>query len=249
MTADRRDPPPAESAAGNATLQGFLDNDAWDALLVKVSAQIRQIEALPDPQLRRQVLDLLQGVDAIHREALHRLVRLFAPGVLEKVITDPAIHTLMELYDLLPGEDTPPASATPPPTLRPFPDIPIKVAPRPKPAPPPHWVPVLEPADRLPADTTQVVTADDTDLLLCRVSDQWFAVAAHCTRDQSPLAGAMLRGYTLVCPRHTACYYDVRQGARLGGGESLRCYPVKSDERGRLLVGFGVEFTPRLPAF
>jgi len=38
----------------------------------------------------------------LHREALHRLVRLFKERVLEQVATDPAIRTLLEMYDLLP---------------------------------------------------------------------------------------------------------------------------------------------------
>ena len=42
------------------------------------------------------------AIDALHREALHRLVRLFKERVLEQVATDPAIRTLLEMYDLLP---------------------------------------------------------------------------------------------------------------------------------------------------
>ena len=68
-----------------------------------------------------QVLTLLQGIDTIHREALHRLVRLFKEGVLEQVITDPAIYTLMELYDFI-TESTRRSSF--------FPNIPIKVIPK-----------------------------------------------------------------------------------------------------------------------
>jgi hypothetical protein len=62
----------------------------------------QEIEIPPDPETRERVLDLLQGIDAIHREALTRLIRLFKKGDLEQVVTDPAIRALMELYDLTP---------------------------------------------------------------------------------------------------------------------------------------------------
>jgi hypothetical protein len=42
------------------------------------------------------------AIDSVHREAITRLVALFKDGVLEQVIQDPAIRTLMEMYDLLP---------------------------------------------------------------------------------------------------------------------------------------------------
>ena len=86
-------------------LVGFRTNEEWDALLAYVNGLVAEMEQLPeDDPTRERVFDLLQGIDAIHREALSRLVRLFKDGVLEQVVTDPAIRTLMELYDLLPQD-------------------------------------------------------------------------------------------------------------------------------------------------
>ena len=34
-----------------------------------------------------------------------------------------------------------------------------------------------------------------------------------------------------------------------GGGASLACYPVKTDDAGRVLVGFDMDFKPGLPSF
>lgn len=226
-----------------------MSNNEWNELLVHVNDLIGEMEQLEDEALRRRVFELLQGIDAIHREALTRLVRLFKEGVMEQVVTDPPIHTLMELYDLLP---VPPQQLENDRQGARFPDIPIKVepmAPTHEQTPPPHWVPVLDPADPIDPGDTRIVAADDRELLLCRVDDRYYALASRCTRDGSPLAGAMLKRYTLVCPKHHGCYYDARSGTRIGGEGSIEGYAVRVDDRGRVLVGIGVPFKPDLPAF
>ncbi len=113
-------------------LVGFMTNDEWDECLSYVNELIQEMEELPLPDVKDKVFELLAGIYTIHREGLWRLVRLFKEGVLEQVVTDPAIHTLMELYDLLPAE---PKQNTvqnaDKPKVR-FPNIPIKVIPREK---------------------------------------------------------------------------------------------------------------------
>ena len=192
----------------------------------------------------------------LFRSALHRLVRLFKEGVLEKVVSDPAIHTLMELYDLLPAETEAdaPSSPQPVPDKPRFPTIPIRaVAAAPAaPARYPHWVPVLARSDALaPGAVDASIVADGRSLMLARRADEWFALDAQCTLDGAPLQGAVLNGYTLSCPHHPGCHYDVRNGVRIGGGkaQALGCHAVKVDESGRVMVGFGIEFKPRLPSF
>ncbi|MDD9818267.1 MAG: Rieske (2Fe-2S) protein [Gammaproteobacteria bacterium] len=248
------DPNDIGGASGGASespqpLIGFMSNEEWERLLVQVSAQIGEMEKLPFPEVRDKVFELLAGIDSIHREALRRLVRLFKEGVMEQVVTDPAIHTLMELYDLLPQE-RPPAGDSGAGRFR---DIPIRVVPaRRQPSAParyPHWVLALQSRDRLPAGSVLAVQADEQPLLLCRKEDELFAVAARCPRDGGSLAGATLNGYTLICPNHEGCYYDVRQGSRIGGDGGIECYPVRHGDDDRILVGLGMEFKPSLPAF
>lgn len=236
------EPMSARPEAEAQPLIGFLSNDEWDALLAEVNELIHRMEELPDGEIRQSVFQLLDGVDAIHREALRRLVRLFKPGVLEQVVTDPAIHTLMELYDLLPesaaGEKK-----------RAYPTIPIRAA-RATPLRYPHWLPVLARLDDVPAGGLRDdVDADGQPLLLARVDAELFALDARCPVDGAPLQGAHLDGYMLSCPNHPGCHYDVRNGARLGGGTPLACHPVKVDEQGRVLVGVDMDFEPNLPSF
>lgn len=227
-------------------LVGYLGNEEWGGLLAEVNALVERMDALPDSAVRDDVFRLLDGIDAIHREALRRLVRLFKEGVLEQVVTDPAIHTLMELYDLLPAAPTPQAAPAAP---RRFPTIPIRAAAPPPRARYPHWVPVLGRADDLPSGATCAVQADETSLLLARRDDRLYAMAARCAVDGAPLAGATLNGYTLTCPRHAGCHYDVRTGQRLGGGPALACHPVRVGDDGRVLAGLDMDFQPDVPSF
>jgi nitrite reductase/ring-hydroxylating ferredoxin subunit len=233
---------------GEQPLVGFMSNDEWDVLLCEVNDLVVRMEALPAGETRAQVFRLLDGIDAIHREALRRLVRLFKEGVLDKVISDPAIHTLMELYDLLP-ESAPPTAETAAPKSR-FPTIPIRpVSARPA-APPrfPHWLPVLGSMADLAPGATIETQADELPILLCRHGDELFALESRCARDGASLRGATLSGYTLTCPNHMGCHYDVRQGSPIGGGDSVACHPVRVEDNGHVLVGLDMDFTPRLPA-
>ena len=60
--------------------------------------------------------------------------------------------------------------------------------------------------------------------------------------------GAQIDGYTLVCPHHQGCLYDIRNGARLGSDAYLGCYPVKKESQ-RILIGLDMPFIPELPSF
>ena len=244
---------PELPAAADQPLLGFLTNEAWEALLADLNERIERMEALPDGDAKQQVFALLNDIDTLHREALHRLVRLFKEGVLEKVVTDPAIHTLMELYDLLPPADETSMDETnseePRPKSR-FPTIPIRAVSSTPPAPVryPHWLPVFDRFSDLAPTTPQEVLAESEAILLCRRGDELFAMESRCSRDGTPLRGATLNGYTLTCPAHSGCHYDVRQGSPLGGGDSVLCYPVRTEESGRVLVGLDMDFNPHLPA-
>ena len=246
--------PTAAAAAAVATdvrqaLIGFLSNDAREALLASLAQRIEQMENLPEGDTRRQVFALLDDIDAVHREALHRLVRLFKEGVLEKVVTDPAIHTLMELYDLLPASVAEPVAAPKPA----FPTIPIRAvraAPAPAPLRYPHWVPALASGDDLASGGVRAgLSIDGKTLLLARREAEWFALDSSCVVDGASLQGAHLSGYTLSCPNHAGCHYDIRTGARVGGGAGLAGYNVKTDDAGRVLIGFDMDFKPGLPSF
>ena len=232
-------------------LLGFMTNEEWNELLAHVDGLVREMDELPFPEVKKQVFELLDGIDTIHREGLRRLVRLFKAGVLEQVVTDPTIHTLMELYDLLPpkAKDTDEqASKIQWTTSRANTAAPAEPD-RPTKPKYPHWVPVLMDGEELSDGGIKDCRIDDRQILLCRVKTEFFAVDSACAQDGSSLAEAKLNKFNLVCPHHPGCYYDVRHGARIAGDGGIECFPVKLDEKGRTLVGVDMEFDPKLPAF
>jgi len=250
---DAKNTPPQNLPDAPQPLVGFMTNEAWDALLGQVDAMVQEMDNLPFPEVKEKIFALLGGIDTIHRESLGRLVRLFKEGVLEKVVTDPTIHTLMELYDLLPPEakaedeqlakirfTTNRAKPTSTPAKEELPPE------RPK---YPHWLPALMAGQDIPRGTIKECQVDDHPILLCRVGDAFFALDAACAQDGASLAGAELNKYTLTCPHHTGCHYDIRHGGQIGGTKRIECYSVKLDDAGRLMVGIDMEFKPELPAF
>lgn len=240
-------PEPPEDAP--QPLIGFMSNAEWNELLAEADALVRDLEQTSYPNVKDQVFALLAAIDSIHREALRRLVRLFKEGVLEKVVTDPAIHTLMELYDLLPpgvkeGDEqrakiiftTSPAKARPAEYGKPKPRY-------------PRWIPVPANTDEMPNGAVKDCQVEDRHVLLCRAQESLFAVDVHCLQDGSSLAGGTLSKFTLTCPHHAGCYYDVRDGARIAHTGRLECFPVKEGEGGRILVGLDMDFNPLRPSF
>lgn len=74
-----------------------------------LDALIQDFAAHPDERVRERVFALLEGVDALHRAALARLVGLLqAPGaeaVWARAQADRVISTVLLLYDLLPQDE------------------------------------------------------------------------------------------------------------------------------------------------
>lgn len=224
-------------------LLGYRSNDEWIALLDQVDEMLAGVEALGEVE-RRQVFALLQGIDAIHREALHRLVRLFKPGVLEQVVTDPAIHTLFGMYDLLPAKE--------PPCTRVWDFIGEKPDAAPLAAEPatalPHWSPA--PVTDAPAPGEAVPCRMEEGLvMLARSGGALCAFDALCPVHGAPMEEGRLSGVSWICPHGPGCVYDVRNGARLGGGPGLVCHPVRLEPSGRILIGFAMPHRPDMPAF
>jgi nitrite reductase/ring-hydroxylating ferredoxin subunit len=250
-------PPPA-TADGEPpqALVGFRTNEEWNALVAEASAMIEGLEKIADDDLRGQVFGALDGIDAIHREALHRLVRLFKDGILEQVVTDPAIRTLMGMYDLLPTEtpgcgkiwDFLPETdegGRPVSDRRDLDRMPVAAD---RPEEPPHWTPA--PLPHPPSDGEALVCQfDEGPVLIAKVRGEAFAAEAWCHHHDAPMLSGRLSSYSWACSHGEGCIYDIRSGSRLGGGPSLVCLPVRKDERNRLLIGFGIPFEPRLPAF
>jgi nitrite reductase/ring-hydroxylating ferredoxin subunit len=236
-------------------LVGYRTNEEWENLLAQVAHMIEDLEGLEDSDLHQRVFGTLQAIDALHREALHRLVRLFKEGVLEQVVTDPAIHTLMGMYDLLPSKPPPgrrawdfltpeekavgDARARASVQMEGHADLaPVQ----------PHWRPVS--LDHAIADgEAMTFESEEEAVIIAKVDDILHAVTAFCPTHGNIMRGGALKGFSWICPLGPGCVYDIRNGARLGGGPGLKCHPVRTTRSGGLQIGFGIPFEPKLPAF
>ena len=72
------------------------------------------------------------------------------------------------------------------------------------------------------------VSVGETDVLLVRLAGKYYAVGAHCTHYQAPLAEGVLSGNHIVCPWHNA-YFNITTGDQQEppGLDSLECYQVR----------------------
>jgi nitrite reductase/ring-hydroxylating ferredoxin subunit len=247
---DQAHPHAAPAAGPRQEQPGFRTREDWEELLGYAGQLIESLEQIEDEALRAQVFECLQAVDAVHREAVTRLVRLFKDGVLEQVIADPAIRTLMEMYDLLPAAS---------PCAKVYDFLSAAEAPGERGrigerkvlarVPIPHWVPVPKPAAELGSGEVEVHRLDERDVLIARVESAVFALAGRCLCDGRRMDDAARHGYTLCCPGPNGCLYDLRSGARVGAGGQLEGFAANVDDQGRVLVGFGMPFVPKLPTF
>jgi len=239
-------------------LVGYRTNEEWQDLLAQVAALIEDLEHLEDPDVRQKVFGTLQAIDALHREALHRLVRLFKEGVIEQVITDPAIHTLMGMYDLLPSPQsakrkgwdflTPEERAASDRAAASRSEEATHVEATDATAVLPHWIPV--PLDRAIGNGEALIfESEEATVIVAMNESVLHAVQASCPMHGATMHGGMLKGFSWVCPHGPGCVYDIRDGTRLGGGQALQCYPIRTTQDGSPQIGFGIPFEPKLPAF
>jgi apoptosis-inducing factor 3 len=84
--------------------------------------------------------------------------------------------------------------------------------------------------DDLQDGEKQPVKAGETEVLLIRQNGRYFAIAAHCTHYQAPLAEGVLSGDCIICPWHNA-YFNITTGDQQEppGLDSLMRYEVRID--------------------
>ncbi len=77
---------------------------------------------------------------------------------------------------------------------------------------------------------------EDREILICRIEDDYFALASRCTHSAWPLAEEVIEGTEIVCSLHGA-RFDIRDGCPTGGParKPLATYPIEIRE-GELYV-------------
>jgi len=99
----------AGSSAADRSAGGGADIPApYRELQEWVGTSIERLEELPDDSTREAVFELLEAVDTLHREALGRLVSTLHEGdggaSVQRLLGDPIVRSLLELYDLVPAD-------------------------------------------------------------------------------------------------------------------------------------------------
>lgn len=229
------------------TADDRLTEAAFHAVGRRLDELVREFEALPFPEVRDKVFDLLQTVDALHRAGLNRLTDVLREHdggtLLDRVTEDPIIRTLLVLYDL--AAEPPPIPAVSGTTNF----IPLeRIGRAPVPAP---RRPVFAEAARLeevPPGTMKGVEVGGIAVLLANVGGEVYAVRNVCPGSVAPLSLGSFTPPIVVCPWHNDAF-DVRTGKRADGqsGPSLDVLPI-SIQDGAIRLALTAAPGPPLPA-
>ena len=72
--------------------------------LGRMGMLIEQLQNHPDDQVRAQVFELLDWMEAYHRESIHRLIDLLPPEALQEAKQDPLLLPMFEAYEVVGGD-------------------------------------------------------------------------------------------------------------------------------------------------
>jgi nitrite reductase/ring-hydroxylating ferredoxin subunit len=217
-----------------------LDDEQFQAALQRLDALVQEFERLPLPAIQEKIFEMLQTVDAVHREGLQRLISLLPvegrSDWLEQAATDPAVRALLLFYDLAPPAVA--ASLPPEPPLAanaPSAGAPPNGTPPANRGPAASYIaldrvqlfqaegaardrrletPALQPVarlDELPPGATLAVAVAELRVLLANIEGELFAVGELCPGSDMPLSFGALEGHRLICAWHNEVY-DIRNG-------------------------------------
>lgn len=199
-----------------------------EAALVRLDRIIASAEADPDPAFRERVGELLDTIDAVHRQLVWRvgeLVHAASPELFEAtLLRDEVASLLFEMYGLVaPGDGAKPAADAAPAAMISLADLeasmPVPIA----------W-----------HDGASLSELADGAVLWRDVAGERVALLAHegalrayrdlCPVSPMPISSGTLRAGELHCPWHD-CVYDALTGRRLDReGPSLAPLPLEVRE-------------------
>lgn len=223
-----------------------LTDEEFQTTCRRLDGLVREFEDLPFPEVRDHVFDLLQTVDALHREGLGRLIGFLRDHDqgrwIDRAAQDSVVQTLLELYDLIP--------------IDPLRQVKTLEEPRPANFIPLNQIgfapsvrrPVFKELARLEAvlpGTMMSVDVDGGTVLLANVEGEIYAVRNTCPGSVAPLSLGSFMPPVVICPWHNDAF-DVRTGKRADGlpGPGLDVLPI-SVQDGAILMA--VATVPSLP--
>jgi nitrite reductase/ring-hydroxylating ferredoxin subunit len=192
----------------------YLTEEEFQTVVQQLDALIQEFEQLPFPQVREMVFDLLQAVDAIHREALARLISFLheqgQADLVDRAAKDPIIHTLLRLYNLVPDEDRSPLEAVRPGVnFIPLDQIGLEPLRRPV-------FNAVASVEEVPVGAMKAFEVNGVYVLVANVAGKIYAVRGHCPGSMAPLHLGSFSPPIVICPWHNEAY-DLRTGKRADG--------------------------------
>lgn len=192
--------------------------------LLRLDRIIASAEADPDPAFRERVAELLDTIDAVHRQLVWRvgeLVHASSPELFEQgLLRDEVASLLFEMYGLVTPDaaDAPAAPVTSP--LVSLADleasIPLPVT----------WHDAAERAELADGRMLWRDVAGERVALLAS-GGELRAYRDECPGSPMPISSGTLRGGELHCPWHD-CRYDAHSGQRLDrDGPALLALPLE----------------------
>lgn len=205
-----------------------MTDEEFRQLIEQLDALIQEFESLPFPQVREMVFDLLQGIDAVHREGLWRLTSFLeeevGSDVLERASDDPIIHTLFVMYDLADADALPQEAHSSANSFVPIDTIGMaKQSTSESPA-----YQDVTPVSDVPAGTMQMFDVDGVHVLVANIEGEIYATRNTCPGSMAPLHLGSFSPPIVICPWHNDAF-DVRTGERVDGmeGPPLKTVPVQ----------------------
>lgn len=206
-------------------------DEDYQQLAHLLEEQIKEAELIPHPKIKDLVFGILQNLDALHREALSRIIQKLkniSPTLQKDLEKDYVILTLLELYDLSANKPAFEETVTPVDVSGLYKNIRMPV-----------WIP----AGKMDAFQENVLYPRDMEgesVVIVKIKNDVFALQNSCVLSSFPLEVGKLDGFYLTCKCH-GFKYDLRSGELIGHDEKLKTFPVNITDEGKIMVGFNID--------
>jgi nitrite reductase/ring-hydroxylating ferredoxin subunit len=199
-----------------------MASDGLEAHARRIAELISELEALPDSGARTIALELIENIDHLHRTCIWRMFEVLSElggkGLVDRMVTDPAVKTLFVLYDLVPSVPLVPVEASGN-VAAPYSSGFVPLSAVAGLNLPPSFRVAFQRKD-VPPGSLRAVEIDGRPVLLAALDAdaETFAYRNQCLGSILPLHLGTLDNGVIHCPWH-GCRYDARTGERIEGGD------------------------------
>jgi len=195
-----------------------------EADLARLERIIGSFENEPDPAVRERAMELIESVDAVHRElvwSVGQAIHASSPELFESLLDDPVASVLFEMYGLVaPSRKTPDDASV---VMMGLSDLEATI-----PAPF-SWFRAAS-SDEVRHGVLLARDVEGERILLVRLADGVRAYVDQCPGSPLTLNAGSVRDGLLLCPWHD-CRFDLATGRRVDR-EGTGLGPLQTAETG-----------------